>query len=131
MLFSDRDSLELVRALLTDEMLLEDLPDQEQDAVSEVGNIVLNACLSSIAEVLDQEIPMNLPEFRKGATNSLLKQDVDSESTVDELFLLSNVQFELKSLDIVGCLALFMCVDSANRLKHELNELFNSLQVAV
>ena len=131
LLFSDRDSLELVRVLLADEILLEDLPDLEQEAVSEVGNIVLNACLSSLADVLGQDIPINLPNFRKGELNSLLEQDVDSEPTDDELFLLSNVQFELRSLDIVGYFVLFMCVDSANRLKHELNKLFNSLQLAV
>lgn len=130
LLFSENDSLELVRALLADEILLEDLPDLEQEAVSEVGNIVLNACLSSLADALGQEIPTNLPKYHKGDPNSLLEQGVDGERVADELFLLSKIQFELKSLDIVGYLALFLCVDSANRLKQDLNELFNSLQVA-
>ncbi len=129
LLFSGDDSLELVRALLSGDIILEDLPDLEQEAVSEVGNIVLNACLSSLADALGQEIPTDLPIFHKGPPRSLLEQEVESDSTDNEMFLLSNIKFELKSLEIVGYLALFLCLASARTLKHELSELYNSFQV--
>lgn len=130
LLFSDDDSLELVRALLAGEILLEDLPDLEQEAVSEVGNIVLNACLSSLADALGHEIPTDIPKFHKGAPETLLEQEVGGDFTDNEMFLLSNIKFELKSLEIVGYLALSLCLASARNLKAELNKLYDSFQAA-
>lgn len=129
LLFSGDDSLELVRALLSGDIILEDLPDLEQEAVSEVGNIVLNACLSSLADALGQDIPTDLPIFHKGAPGTLLEQEIAGDPTDNEMFLLSNIKFELKSLEIVGYLALFLCLASAKTLKRELSELYNSFQV--
>lgn len=130
LLFSDDSSLELVRALVADDLLLEDLPYLEQEAVSEVGNIVINACLSSLADALGQEIPVNLPTFGKGKPEDLLGRNSEDETAASELLVFSRIQFELKSLDIVGYLALFLCLESVNRLKRELNDLFDSTQAA-
>ena len=130
LLFSDDSSLELVRALVADDLLLEDLPYLEQEAVSEVGNIVINACLSSLADALGQEIPVNLPTFGKGKPEDLLGRNSEDETEASELLVFSRIQFQLKSLDIVGYLALFLCLESVNRLKRELNDLFDSTQAA-
>lgn len=127
LLFSDTDSLELVRALLSDEILVEDLPDMEQEAVSEVANIVLNACLSSLADALGQDIPTDLPMFHKGEPRSLLETEVEHDIGDNEMFLLTNIKFELKSLEVVGYLVLFLCMASAKNLQLELNRFYDSI----
>ncbi len=43
LLFAKDSSFNLVGELVGDEVPLEDLPDIEQEAIAEVGNIVLNA----------------------------------------------------------------------------------------
>ena len=43
---------ELVRSIVGPEHSLEDVIDLEQEALAETGNIILNACLATIANVL-------------------------------------------------------------------------------
>lgn len=56
LLFPEQQSLELVRAVLQeDDITLEELTDMEQEAMIEIGNVILNACLCSIADMFSQE----------------------------------------------------------------------------
>ena len=66
LLFPEAQSLELVRILLDDIVPLERMADMKQDAFMEIGNIILNACLGSLANLLSSEIGSSLPEFLQG-----------------------------------------------------------------
>ena len=68
LLFPETKSLELVRSLLKELMSLEDLTAMEQEALMEVGNIILNACLGSLANLLDSEATSGLPVFLHGCS---------------------------------------------------------------
>jgi hypothetical protein len=52
LIFPEAQSLELVRSIVGEEHSLEDVIDLEQEALAETGNIILNACLATIANVL-------------------------------------------------------------------------------
>ena len=47
-------------------MSLEDVIDLEQEALAETGNIILNGCLSTIANMLERSLKMSLPEVLHG-----------------------------------------------------------------
>ena len=49
LIFPEAQSLELVRSIVGAEHSLEDVIDLEQEALAETGNIILNACLATIA----------------------------------------------------------------------------------
>ena len=49
MLYSERESLELVKLMLGETFPVEQMSEMEGEALCEVGNIVLNACLSAMA----------------------------------------------------------------------------------
>ena len=51
LIFPEAQSLELVRSIVGAEHSLEDVIDLEQEALAETGNIILNACLATIANV--------------------------------------------------------------------------------
>jgi len=78
--FPEEKSLELVRALLQEDVPLDSLTDLEQDSMVEVGNIILNAILASITEMLDMDVRCSLPDFLSGNCSHLL----------DKLFTLEN-----------------------------------------
>jgi len=52
LIFPEAQSLELVRSIVGEQHSLEDVIDLEQEALAETGNIILNACLATIANVL-------------------------------------------------------------------------------
>ena len=62
LLFTKDSGHDLVREFVPSDMPLEDLPDIQNDAISEIGNIVLNACMAAIADALHFEIPTELPQ---------------------------------------------------------------------
>ena len=66
LIFPESNSLELVRAVTGDELSPEDLQEMEQEALSETGNIVLNGCLATMANMLQKPLTMSLPQVLRG-----------------------------------------------------------------
>jgi chemotaxis protein CheC len=121
LVFPERRSLELVRRLLQVDVPLDSLSDLEQEALMEVGNIILNACLGSISNVLGHPINCSMPVFRKCETRDLMPDistvhGLDEETTAPFLLIL-HVQFMLRENDIDGYVLFVMDLDSIQTLK--------------
>lgn len=54
-----------------------DLGEMEQDALTEIGNIILNGCLASFADLVDTEVAGEVPIWRVGAVADLLGSTMD------------------------------------------------------
>ncbi len=63
LLFTEERALEIVQEMLGSQVQMEDLIDYEQEAMCEVGNIILNACLSAMADMLGIAFESTLPEY--------------------------------------------------------------------
>ena len=48
------------------ELSLDDIMELEQEALAETGNILLNSCLSTIANSLERNLKISLPEVIHG-----------------------------------------------------------------
>jgi len=66
LIFPETKSLELVRAITGGDLPLEDIIELEQEALAETGNILLNSCLATIANMLQRSLKMSLPEVLRG-----------------------------------------------------------------
>src|SRR5207342_2997997 len=66
LIFPETNSLELVRAVTGGELSLEDIIELEQEALAETGNVILNGCLATIANMLQRSLKMSLPEVLRG-----------------------------------------------------------------
>src|ERR1700748_1658709 len=66
LIFPETKSLELVRAITGGDLPLEDIIELEQEALAETGNILLNSCLATIANMLQRSLKMSLPEILHG-----------------------------------------------------------------
>src|SRR4029079_4195454 len=75
LIFPEAQSLELVRSIMGDEHSLEDVIDLEQEALAETGNIILNGCLATIANVLQRTMRMSLPLIVRGDGAALFEVD--------------------------------------------------------
>ena len=73
LLFSERGSLELLQRLLGGQAGPA-LGESEREALGEVGNVILNACMNRLAEVFARPMQGSLPRLRVGAPAALLAE---------------------------------------------------------
>lgn len=114
LVFPDKKSLELVRAIIGDLAPLESTVELERDALTEVGNIVLNASLGSLANLLGMEIACSLPEYVKGTGESIMSLKTGGGGNGD-MAMFMDVDFELKKRKINGYLVFVLDMDAAQK----------------
>ncbi len=72
LIFPGGKSLELVRTLLGETVPLEALTELEQETLLDVGNVILNAFLSSFTQMIALDFEFEAAEFLKASTGTLL-----------------------------------------------------------
>jgi chemotaxis protein CheC len=125
LIFPQAHSLELVRSIVGDEYSLEDVIDLEQEALAETGNIILNACLATIANILHHTMRMSLPSVIRGDGATLF--DVTSESKKENMVLFLYIDFKVKNHDIQGFIALLMDLPSIIALKEIVRDFIDGI----
>ncbi len=124
LIFPEAQSPELVRSIVGVTHSLEDVIDLEQEALAETGNIILNACLATIANVLRKTMRMSLPAVIRGDGQKMF--DVESASEND-LVLFLYIDFTIRKRDIRGFIALLMDLPSITALKKIMRDFFASM----
>ena len=130
LIFPESNSLELVRTLVGEDLPLEHLGELEQESLLEVGNIVLNACLGSFANLMQAEISFALPAFMKGQCLNLLTMDNPDNVHNPLVFLIIDfrtVEETPANQTIKGFVILLLDSAAAKNLKHELQQLLDSI----
>jgi chemotaxis protein CheC len=126
LIFPAAQSLELVRLIVGDEHTLEDVIDLEQEALAETGNIILNACLATIANMLHHTMRVSLPAVIRGDGQTLF--DVGTGDATDNLVLFLYIDFTVKKRDIHGFIALLMDLPSIAALKEIVREFVDGIE---
>ena len=121
LIFPETNSLELVRAVTGGELPLEDIIELEQEALAETGNIILNGCLATMANLLQRSLRMSLPEIVRGSGSDLFELAGVSEQEDVVLFLY--IDFAVKQRDIRGYIAMLMDLPALTALKHLVGDL--------
>ncbi len=115
LIFPESNGLSLVRAIVGDEMDDGDLLDMEDEALAETGNVILNGCLGSMANMLQHTLKMSLPNVRRGDSSLLF--DVLSTSNEESFVLFLYINFSVRERDIRGYIAMIMDLPSLEKLK--------------
>ena len=114
LIFPEANSLELVRAVAGDHLSLEDIAQLEDEALAEIGNIILNSCIGTISNLLQHSLTMSLPEILRG--HGLDFFDL-SKPAVEDVVLFIRINFSLQGREISGYVALVMDLPSLAVLK--------------
>ena len=113
LMFPEENSLELVRIMVGADLPLQALTEMEQDAMAEIGNIILNAVISSMANTLSLHFEGALPQVSILSAEDLF---VSSESTgpADEAgsLMALNIDFFLSARKVSGYLAFLLDIPS-------------------
>jgi chemotaxis protein CheC len=115
LIFPETQSLELVRAVTGGDLPLEDIIELEQEALAETGNIILNGCLATIANMLQRSLKMSLPEIIRGRSADLFY--LPPPPDVGSVVMFVYIDFAVRQRDIRGYLAMLMDLPSLTMLK--------------
>jgi len=120
LIFPETNSLELVRAVTGGELSVDEVIEMEHEALAETGNVILNSCLATMANMLRRSLNMTIPEVLRG--NGALLFEVDEENEVGGLVLFLYIDFAVRQRDIRGYIAMLMDIPSLATLKELLEE---------
>lgn len=120
LIFPGHKSLEIVRIVAGQSVPGEDLSAIEQDAMTEVGNVMLNACIAALADLLGNEFELSPPSIDIGDSRTILGTRIQNHLVV---FL--RIRFELLSSQIEGFVVFVLNTTSLESLRSAVNRLLD------
>jgi chemotaxis protein CheC len=120
LIFPETNSLELVRAVTGGELTAEEVLEMEHEALAETGNVILNSCLATMANMLKRSLTMTVPEVLRGDGATLF--EINAETGNEGLVLFLYIDFSVRKHDIRGYIAMLMDIPSLATLKELLDE---------
>ena len=124
LIFSQEGSFEIVRRMLGKHMDVSENTELYQDAIREIGNIMLNSCMGSIAKTLAIEIQTELPSLQMSTPNTMLAKNLLAN---DDMILDVTIDMHLTESDISGSIVFIMGPFSLNNLKLSLQPIINRI----
>jgi chemotaxis protein CheC len=113
LIFPERESLELMRAILGRQLAAHDILDLEDEALRETGNVILNSWLATLANILKKSLKMSLPVVIRRDQHHIFETAGSPESCI----LFVHVKFEVSELEVRGYVALIMDLPSIEHLR--------------
>ena len=120
LMFPEAKSLELVRAVIGGDLSVEEIIELEQEALAETGNVILNGCLSTMANLLERNLRISLPEILHGESSEFFNLAPPPEPGDTVMFIYIN--FDIQHRDIEGYIAMMMDMPSLAAMKTLLDE---------
>ncbi len=72
LLFAEDQALKIVGDMMGSQMSIEELAEFEHEAMCELGNIILNACLSAMADIFEFTLESSLPDYTVASADEIL-----------------------------------------------------------
>lgn len=120
LIFPEAKSLELVRAVAGSELALEDVISLEQEALAETGNIILNNCLATMANMFQRSLKISLPHIVHGNSDTIF--DISGCKAEQDAVLFLYIDFNVMEKDIRGYITMLMDLPAMASLQALLRE---------
>lgn len=120
LIFPQANSFELVRAVAGEELPMDEIAALETEALAETGNVVLNGCLATMANMLQRPLTMSLPQVIRGGGQLFFELSQAEGDGGVVLFLYIN--FTISGRNIRGYIAMLMDLPSLAALKYLVGE---------
>lgn len=112
LLFPERNALAIINNMLEASMSPEELSEFEQEAMCEVGNIILNACISALADLFEVEFHGGLPEHHFSDSDNI----ASFSSSDQDVVLILQIGLIIRQERIEGHLLFLLSVNSLHAL---------------
>lgn len=114
LIFPEAESLEIVNTVIGEAGLADH--ELAAEALTEIGNVILNGCLSTLANVLQGTLDMSMPRVVRGSSRMILNGGLE-EARADDAVLFLYVDFSTRQRNLRGYLALLLDVPGFASLK--------------
>lgn len=121
LLFSESKSLSLVQAVLGEALPFEQLGELEEEAITEIGNIILNACIGSLANIFNNQLESDVPLFLQDTLHNIFAEDSE-ENTLKHALLL-RMAFNINKQGITGYVTFVMDLKSISEIKDQIDKM--------
>lgn len=118
LMFPEDKSLDIVRLMVGESVPLKELTEMEQEAMSEIGNIILNCCVGTLANILSQELSGSLPTYHVGTSGEILDAGGHQGDTI---VLMLHIDFILETHQIHGYVAFILDLSALQDLQAQLD----------
>jgi chemotaxis protein CheC len=115
----DKAAALLLNRLLTDRPEAQELDGAGREVITEVGNIVLNACLGVFGNLLHVQVTFTVPQLHVDDILAVLTS-ITIEKKELQYALMIQTRFYLRASDVSGYLVIILGVTSLERLLVEL-----------
>jgi chemotaxis protein CheC len=117
----DRDAALLLNQLLTDRPDVSGFDGAAREVITEVGNIVLNACLGAFGNLLKVQVTFTVPALQIESVSKVLNSLTIQDRAL-EYALIIHTCFHLRASDVSGYLVIILGVTSLATLLEELKK---------
>jgi chemotaxis protein CheC len=112
LIFPAANSLELVRAVAGRQLESDEIAELAPEALCETGNVLLQACLSTIGNMLDRTLGVSVPHLLRGRARDLFPPVTNS------VVVFIYINFALRGRRIRGYIALLLDLPTRAGLKN-------------
>jgi chemotaxis protein CheC len=120
LMFPEDKSLEIVRLMVGEAVPLKELTEMEQEAMCEIGNIMLNSCVGTLANIFQRELHGSLPQYHVGTSDEILTATAGA-SQANTVVLMLHIDFVLEKHQIHGYVAFVLAISALHDLKDQIN----------
>jgi len=121
-LLLDREAALLLNSLLTDrDQQHAKLDGAAREVITEVGNILLNACLGAFGNLLKVQVTFTVPYLQVDKVEKVLRS-ITIEGSELEYALIIHTRFHMRASNVSGYLVIILGVTSLETLLEELRK---------
>ena len=122
LLILDESGAAILKELLTNEPALPlSIDASAREVITEVGNILLNACLGTFGNLLKVQVSFSVPHLSIANVAGLLESLLISQQGI-RYALIVHAGFRLRDTQVTGYLMIVLSVASLDRLIHAVEE---------
>lgn len=118
LMFPEDKSLDIVRLMVGESVPLQELTEMEQEAMSEIGNIILNSCVGTLANIFEHELSGSMPQYHVGTSGEILSA---SGGQADAVVLMLHIDFILEKHQIHGYVAFILDLSALGDLQAQVD----------
>jgi len=131
LLFHNTESHYLINALLGHVSQVSSIKpnDFDHEAVSEVGNIIISACISAISNLLSEKVGFSMPSYQEGEAMAVFQQACQQEGDDVMVTIVVSTLLKAAKRDVNGMLILAFTLPSVDVLVEGIQNMLRGVEV--
>lgn len=125
LLFTEDQALKIVSDMMGSQMSIDELAEFEHEAMCELGNIILNACLSAMADIFSFTLESSLPDYAVASADEILHRL--KENSNQPYIMVLHIDLTIEKRHTAGNLVFLLSSASLDNLVSHLDQFLGNI----